>query len=61
MREVVGQMDTKKIENTEKVFDANRKEVTAKGVAPAIAAWECEVREYTDLAGYVIDSSLKIL
>ena len=50
MREAEGQVETEKIEITEKVIEANRKPVAVKYVVTAIAQWEGELRECTNMA-----------
>ena len=61
MREAEGQVETKRIEIAEKVFDANRKQVAVKDVATAIAQWEGELREYTNMTGREAEDSLKVV
>ena len=61
VREAEGQVETKRIEITEKVFDANRKQVAVKDVATAIAQWEGELREYTNMTGREAEDSLKVV
>ena len=56
-----GQVETKKTEITEKVFNAGRKAVAAKDVLAAIACWEEEVREYKLLTGLDVDNLVKML
>ena len=61
MREAEGQVETKRSEITEKVFDSNRKAVAAKDVATTIEQWQGEIREYTNLTGFGVENHQKML
>ena len=49
MHEAEGQLETKKMDLSEKLFDPNRKSVAAKDVVNAIEQCESELREYATL------------
>ena len=46
LREAEGQVETKKIEITERVFYSGRTAVAPKDVVSAIESWEAELRDY---------------
>lgn len=60
MRDAEGQVETKKIEITENIFDANRKPVASNIVVTAISQWEGELRECTNPARREAEDSIKV-
>ena len=51
MRDAEGQVGTKKLELTTKLYDANIKASTAKELPAAISQWEGDIREFEGLSG----------
>ena len=61
LREAEGQVDTKKVEITEKVFYSGRSAVAAKDVVATIESWEADLREYTSLTGLIVENTILVV